>query len=459
MQESGKKIRKALQLTIGFLFYSLMASAQMTDAVEQYASNQAAIVGVRMEIQAEVNVQKININYKPFNRLIDSIQRLAKDSIFLTPAEKLDIVLNEFQNHPQYYFLSEFSYFRHREKVSARGSGFIISGDGYVLTNCHVIDEGNAFVSRRFILSAFNYVTETNINSIEQAWEVKFTEQQKNQLYRTFADVYSRIVPIELEKIGKTIYVTISSDDGNGNKIARDIPAVVVKKGRPMPGKDIALLKIDFTAELPSIPLALKDDALVGEDVYVYGFPNSVAKNEYLSEETILEATLTRGIISARKKSVKGWPVLQMDADINRGNSGGPVCNQRGEVIGISTFGTLDDNARALAPGLNFAIPLEVVREFINDSIKIGRSEISKLYGEGVKFYQKGYYSKALRNFELVRTKNPLYPDLQLYIGKANMQMSQGRDKEPSDILMYLALAGVFFLAAALFWFRLKREY
>ena len=458
MQESARQPKKIVQLIV-FLLYSSMALAQTNDAVEQYASNQAAIVGVRMEIQAEVNVQKININYKPFNRLIDSIQRLAKDSIFLTPAEKLDIVLSEFQLHPQYYFLNEFSYFRHREKVVARGSGFIISGDGYVLTNCHVIDEGDAFVSRRFILSAFNYVTETNIASIEQAWVVKFTEQQRNQLYKTFADVYSRIVPIELEKIGKTIYVSISSDDGNGKKISRDLPAIIVKKGRPMPGKDVALLKVNFNTQLPSIPLASKDDALVGEDIFVYGFPNSVAKNEFLSEETILEATLTRGIISARKKSVKGWPVMQMDADINRGNSGGPVCNQNGEVVGISTFGTLDDNARALAPGLNFAIPLEVVREFISDSIKIGRSEISRLYGEGVKFYQKGYYSKALRNFELVRAKNPLYPDLQHYIGKATQQMNEGQDKEPSDILMYLALAAVFFLAAALFWFRLKKEY
>lgn len=443
---------------VSFLAYFITANSQVKDAVEQYASNQAAIVGVRMEIQAEVNVQKININEKPFNRLIDSIQKLANDSIFLTLAEKLDIVLKQFQQRPQHFFVSEFSYFRHKEKVSARGSGFVISGDGYVLTNCHVIDEGDAFVSRRFILSAFNFVTESNIEALEQAWVVKFSEEQRSLLYKTYADVYSRIVPIELEKITKSIFVSINRDDEFGRKISVDMPATVVKKGRPMPGKDVALLKINPAYELPAIPLSKTNYTLVGEDIYAYGFPNSVAKNGYLSEETMLEATLTRGVISAQKKSVNGWPVLQMDADINRGNSGGPVCNQSGEVIGISTFGTLDDNARALAPGLNFAIPIEVVREFIPDSVKIAQSGISKLFGEAVKNFQKGHYSKALDFFEKVKARNPSYPDLNKFITRSKTEIDRGNDKYTSPWLTYIAFIGIFLLIAFLIWFKMRND-
>ena len=100
-------------------------------SVQQYACNRAAVVMIRTEVLAEVNVQKINFNPKTFNRLLDSIHRLEADSVFLTPAEKLDIVLGEFQRRPQRYFWNEFNYFRHREKVTARGSGFIISGNGY----------------------------------------------------------------------------------------------------------------------------------------------------------------------------------------------------------------------------------------------------------------------------------------------------------------------------------------
>lgn len=88
--------------------------AQQGGAVLQYACNRAAIVMVRTEVSAEINVQKININPRTFNRLLDSIQRLEADSIFLNPEEKLDIVLEEFQKRPQRYFISEFNYFKHR---------------------------------------------------------------------------------------------------------------------------------------------------------------------------------------------------------------------------------------------------------------------------------------------------------------------------------------------------------
>lgn len=435
-----------------------LCTAQVSNGVHQYDCNRAAVVMVRTEVLAEVNVQKLNINQRNFNRLLDSIHRLAADSIFLTPAEKLDIVLEEFQRRPQRYFVSEFNYFRHREKVTARGTGVIISGDGYVLTNCHVVDEADPTINRRFILSAFNYVTETNINSIEQEWEVKFTEQQRNLLYRTFENVYSRIVPIELEKVEKKIYVVMSTDDEKGRKSFNAIPATIVRKGRPMPGKDVAILKVNIPYELPVVPVAPSSEVRVGEDIYVYGYPNAVANNEYLSEETVLEPTLTKGIISAWKKTVNGWPVLQMDAGINRGNSGGPVCNRKGEIIGISTFGSLDDNTRGLAAGFNFAVPLSVIEEFFSDSVRPTQSELSRLYCHAIESFQKKYYSEALGYFKKVSAINPKFPGLQTYMAASQYNIDQGNDAEPGGLTYILIVLGIGALTLTLIAFRLKRK-
>ncbi len=448
----------------GFFWFILVsafgttpAAAQSVGGIQQYACNRAAVVMIRTEVLAEVNVQKINVNERTFSRLLDSIHRLEADSIFLTPAEKLDIVLNEFELRPSYYFVSEFNYFRHREKVTARGSGFIISGNGYVLTNCHVVDEGDAYINRRFILSAFNYVSETNIASIEQEWEVKFTEQQRSLLYRTFANVYSKIVPIELEKIEKKIFVILNNDDSLGNRFSREIPAIIKIKGRSMPGKDVAILKIELPVELPSIPLSASNDIMVGEDIFVYGYPNPVSNNEYLSLETALEPTLTKGILSGLKKTINGWPVLQMDAGINHGNSGGPVCNRQGEVIGISTFGSLDDNARALAPGLNFAIPLEVIREFFSDSIIPAKSSVSMNYCKGIQFFFREYYKEALHYFLKVKAGNSSYPDLERHIQICQANILKGYDKSGNPTLYLLMIVALFGLFGGLFWFKHKQ--
>ncbi|MBC7849511.1 MAG: trypsin-like peptidase domain-containing protein [Chitinophagaceae bacterium] len=453
---SGKSSGRVLALLSLLLAFFYCSNAQTSASVRQYACNRAAVVMIRTEVLAEVNVQKVNINPRTFNRLLDSIQRLEADSIFLSAEEKLDIVLEEFQRRPQHYFVSEFNYFRHREKVTARGSGFIISSSGFVLTNCHVVDEDDAYINRRFILSAFNYVTETNISSLEQEWQVKFTDQQRSLLNRTFANVYSRIIPIEIEKIEKKIYVVLTSDNVAGRQSVLELPAVILKKGRSMPGKDVAILKINSAFDLPAINLASDNKVSVGEEVFVYGYPNPVANNEYLSNESVLEPTLTRGIISAWKKTVNGWPVLQMDAGINHGNSGGPVCNSKGEVVGITTFGSLDDNSRGLAPGLNFAIPVEVVQEFFTDSIRPASSDVSTNFCKGLDFFNKKYYEKALHYFELVAKANPQYPTIQSSIQTCKVNMIKGNDQEASPILYFLLILLLFAVIGGLIWTKFK---
>lgn len=225
-----------------------------------------------------------------------------------------------------------------------------------------------------------------------------------------------------------------------------------------MPGKDIAVLKVQAPYQLPTVSFAKTEEVSVGEDILVYGYPNPVMNNEYLSNETVSEPTLTKGIISAWKKTINGWPVMQMDAGINHGNSGGPVCNERGEVIGVTTFGSLDDNTRGLAAGLNFAIPLEVVKEFFTDFIVPAPSEVTINYCKGLKLYNGGYYKQALHYFEKTREKNPRYPELQEHIRSCLVNIAKGKDRSGNPLVYFLLvwIGGILF--GGLAWLKLKRS-
>ncbi len=109
---------------------------------------------------------------------------------------------------------------------------------------------------------------------------------------------------------------------------------------------DLAVIKVETTRELPTVKLGNSDEAQVGDWVLAVGSPFG------------LDQTVTAGIISTRERST---PVstsfqrfLQTDAAINRGNSGGPLVNMRGEVIGINSqiaTSTGDYN------GIGFALP------------------------------------------------------------------------------------------------------
>ena len=113
---------------------------------------------------------------------------------------------------------------------------------------------------------------------------------------------------------------------------------------------DIALIKIEAT-HLPFAAWATPTLRKVGEWVVAIGNPLG------------LEHTVTQGIISAKGRKLTGGleSFLQTDAAINRGNSGGPLLNLRGEVIGINT---------AINPegqNLGFAVPINMVKRILTD--------------------------------------------------------------------------------------------
>jgi serine protease Do len=443
-----------------FLFFAcncFYAAAQNYTAVENYALNRPGVVMIKTVFSANVYVKNMHVANREFNKLIDSIQRVDTSGAAFTSEQKLDIVLREMNNHPGRFFKAAYDYMKQPEEITASGTGFFITGDGYVATNCHLIESDNAFIRRQFILTAFQQITDGNIQALENSWAAKFTEQQKSSLYNTFASVYTRLFPMSLYDLKKNIYVVYPHDEIK-NSVSKKLASVIIK-GSPMPGKDVAILKIDGDSTLPTLKIDGGDLPSVGEQLFVYGYPGPVTNNDFVSAGSAIEPTLTTGIVSAIKNSVNGWPVIQMDASINHGSSGGPVCNNQGEVIGLTTFGSLE-NSGGLAAGLNFAIPISILYEYIDSAeITPAQSNSTKLFLEGLNFYNKKYYHKALSSFEKVKELNNFYPTVNLYISNSKTKIKKGEDKESSLIKGVLEVAILLAVIVILFFlFRKKRN-
>lgn len=174
------------------------------------------------------------------------------------------------------------------------GTGFIITEDGYILTNNHVVE---------------------NADRVEVRYGVGERE--------------------------------------------RTVQAKVV--GRD-PATDIALIKIDVNGSLPTVRLGDSDAIRVGEWAIAIGNPLQFAN------------TLTVGVISAKGRSLgisqqtsSFEDFIQTDAAINFGNSGGPLLNIRGEVVGINTA------IRAMSQGLGFATPINVAKKIYPQLKESGR--------------------------------------------------------------------------------------
>ncbi len=116
---------------------------------------------------------------------------------------------------------------------------------------------------------------------------------------------------------------------------------------------DLALLQIEEGGEFPAASLADSDKVRTGEDVFAIGTPYSYSQ------------TVTRGIVSAAHRELRNGDtvlfedVIQTDTAVNPGNSGGPLMNVRGEVIGVVSM----EDWRA--QGIGFAIPANTVKKMI----------------------------------------------------------------------------------------------
>jgi S1-C subfamily serine protease len=445
--------RLALRCSCWFIFLlaAHRAGAQRLSGVESYAMNRPGVVMVRTEYTANVYVNNMKMNNRAFNHLLDSIQKL--DNSGAIPAEqKLDIVLKEMNNNPNRFFQTTFDYIKQAEQITASGTGFFLTGDGFVATNCHLIDRDNGFIRRQFILSAFQQITNANISALESSWATSFTEQQRSLLYNTYASVYSRLFSMVLYDLKKNVYVVSRADKGDKDAGSEKKVASIIIKGQPMPGKDIAILKIETDREMPVLPLAGASLPQVGEQLFVYGYPGPVTNNDFVAVESAIEPTLTTGIVSAIKKSVNGWPVIQMDANINHGSSGGPVCNEKGEVMGLTTFGSIESTG-GLAAGLNFAVPVTILNEYLDSAgIAPKLSDASRLFAEGLNFYDNRYYRAALKKFSAVRALNNYYPGVYGYISECRSYIQKGRSRGSGPVehmLLYGSMLILLFGAIA----------
>jgi serine protease Do len=181
---------------------------------------------------------------------------------------------------------------------------------------------------------------------------------------------FERMIPQSQNRAPKTGVGSgfIISEDGQivtNHHVVDGAESVVVKlvDGRSFkasvvgsdPLTDIALLKLETDETLPVVEFGRSGEMRPGDEVVAVGNPFG------------LGGTVTSGIISATSRNINAGPYddfIQTDAAINRGNSGGPLFNNRGEVIGVNTAIFSPDGGSV---GIGFAVPSDLVQTVVAD--------------------------------------------------------------------------------------------
>ncbi len=301
--------------------------------------------------------------------------------------------------------------------IGGTGSGFIIHPRGYVVTNGHVVqlyyekneEKLKELALRQALLQRMGITDPTG----------QLTQEQQNQLNQLFKQLRFQADIV----LRKSLIVYLPNGFYFAGEVKAYSPPIapyygklispgVDLEGSGESGKDIAILKIEGK-NFPTMPLGDSDMIQLGEPLWVIGYPGAVLQHSYISKiSAMLTPTVTKGTISGTKVDVKGMPVIQTDAQVTWGNSGGPAVNQKGEAIGVATFISII-KGQAIQ-GFNFLVPINTVKEFIRASgVPLGEESLfNKFWYEAIDLYQKRDYDGALEALSKVQKILPNFPDV-----------------------------------------------
>ena len=204
---------------------------------------------------------------------------------------------------------------------------------------------------------------------------------------------------------------------------------------------DLAIVKISASG-LNYLQLGDSDNIKIGENVYAIGNPIGIE----------FQRTVTSGIISGLNRTIKIEEnntsnymegLIQTDASINEGNSGGPLINENGEVIGINTVKI------EMAEGIGFAVPINVIKPVIESFTSIGEfdeaylgifaydKEVIKYLNNSLEFDSGIYIVKIMTDGPVAKTNIKVGDIITKIDGNTVDRMSQLRNyiyrKKPGD--------------------------
>jgi S1-C subfamily serine protease len=247
--------------------------------------------------------------------------------------------------------------------IGELGSGFMIHPDGLIVTNGHVVQpyqEGaGGSVAAELLEHAVASACAAELDGLPvpaRAQRIRALaarpENRGGLVVQRSLEVHlsnGKAYPAAVKFYSPPAYVVVDTPTGASGNPGKEY------------GRDVAVLKIE-DKELPVVRLAGHSTALhLGQALFVIGFPGVAASHDLLSRATQYEFSITTGRVSGFKEDIGGQRVIQTDAAIIQGNSGGPVFDDRGQVIGAATFTSTQGDQ--VVQGFNFLNPVETIQE------------------------------------------------------------------------------------------------
>ena len=412
---------------LALLFLALFAAApraaaQQTLTPRQIAARtKPAVVQIETDNSIDVKVPSWVLPKESLVKLLAIAKEKAKRKEI---GETVDSIAHEMMqqladNPKNFFFVTRGYELDKTVQINFTGSGSILTPDGYIVTNAHVIQTSNDELYPRLVDNILKELFPKDLPKFQELFnslDTRMTDEDQQLVLTALKKYYLAAITVGTPQ--RRIYVQIGIALPGLDPMAHAVIADIVQSGQgePTPGKDVSIIKIE-QKNLPTI--AIGDDSKIqqGDRIHVIGFPGAA---EISRESQGVESTITSGEIGKRVKMPGGWYAMQTEAAISGGNSGGPAVNDQGEIIGLATFTIHDPATGAQVPGLGYLVPVNIVNQFLNQAgVKPQESSTTHIYNAALADLDAKNCSRALDEFRQLKEANPGLPFVQDHIQEA----------------------------------------
>jgi len=331
------------------------------------------------------------------------------------------------------------------------GSGFVINDRGYVVTNAHIADyndfdlllEGSS-TDGSYEDDMVNDLIILMLSALNNSTQEISEDEMANLAYSYLLEMYDNNY-ISISNLSRDIYIQsnatfeidektaalknkekhIKADLVKSNKISSTYESQISQNTNLADTADLAVIQTADTLNLPSIPI--EKNISIGKKVFVIGYPGLADNSELVSSTQVLSSTVTEGSVSAIKpNSSNTFELIQIDAAVQNGNSGGPIVNEDGYAVGIATYKLRSDSGN-----YNFGISAKELSSFLETaSIQPQSNSMRKSLENSLSDMSASHYKSAYDNLQAMLISQPaLATTIQPLIDLCSSKIATGEDK------------------------------
>ena len=336
------------------------------------------------------------------------------------------------------------------------GTGFFVSEDGRMVTASHVVARDQADITDEMKQNFDDPTNTTGVaNDLFRIVTADVPGFQPGAVAQAALDAW---LPgylkanTAIDSSDKQIAVGYGTATIGDQLMTAGDHAEVVAAEPAYPGKDVAIIKVGVTGATPALEISAESSPADAEtaDLIGYGPPTTAAGAPVDETRHVrLEAGTAQNY-----EDHDGFTAYGTDAVARSGDSGGPVLDGEGRVIGMLSYSSTDDQGQVVQGG-NYFIPASVIRS-VTLMLKLSKPRagigITDTYYRGLAAADNGHYSEAVALFASVHARAPADLEARDRLDAAQAAVKAGRDRTPPSIPWSLLGGVVGVIAAALEW-------